>query len=96
MNNTTAIELIAQERKEQIEKHGKTVESDATINKSYDLKDGAIGILTDFKKWPKHWNADQGKRIWSKPYKKRLIIAAALLAAEIDRLIFNEEQQKKA
>jgi hypothetical protein len=35
---------------------------------------------------PVDWNEDIFNRMMNKPYKKRLVIAGALLAAEIDRL----------
>lgn len=87
----TGIELIAEERKEQIEKHGRTIENDIDINVHYQLNEGAIGLL-----WvdeeersvapPVGWD----ERIWNKmegkPYEERLIIAGALIAAEIDRI----------
>lgn len=90
----TGIELIAQERKEQIGKHGISVEEDARMNAKGELAQAA-NTLTDYlidsyedrllcNPWP--WNNGAWKKICSKPYKERLVVAGALIAAEIDRL----------
>lgn len=91
----TGIELIAQERKEQIEKHGRTVERDVIENTHFQLTEAA-GLLTaldmdDFQSdseaiCPTGWNVTIWSRMYNKDYKERLIIAGALIAAEIDRL----------
>lgn len=93
----SGIELIAVERQEQIEKHGRTAETDELFNAGYQLCKGASSLLfspTDegldlmsadlFR--PKGWNKDIWDKMLGKPYKERLIIAGALIAAEIDRL----------
>lgn len=94
----TGIELIAQERHEQIEKHGRTVDLDATMNLA-----GQLTIAAEFLIQPGEYqrpNADEGilenipygwdDRIWLKMcyknQKERLVIAGALIAAEIDRI----------
>lgn len=90
----TGIELIAQERAEQIEKHGRTVEYDLIQNREYQLSTAAallarqeemdnleISVLR-----PEHWVFKLWVRMCHKSYKERLIIAGALIAAEIDRL----------
>ena len=88
----TGIELIAQERKEQIEKHGRTVEQDVKLNSSYQLAIGASKLLAypaesnNHKLPPNGWDVDIYKKMQDKPYKERLIIAGALIAAELDRL----------
>jgi hypothetical protein len=88
----TGIELIAQERKEQIEKHGRTVEKDVIENDFYQLKLAAIMLLgggyrLDHKnEVPFCWDEKIWQHMISKPIKERLIIAGALIAAEIDRL----------
>lgn len=40
----TGIELITKERQEQIEKHGRTIESDVEYNDNYELTD-AVSML---------------------------------------------------
>lgn len=97
----TGIELIAQERKEQIEKHGKSIDDDIKHNAYRELTKAAKGLLDfntkgnkkddeDYAEFLrlKSWNKD----IWinmccNKSYKERLIIAGALIAAELDRII---------
>jgi len=94
MNNLTGAELIAKERKEQIEKHGRTTELDKKINSSGQLVYAAILLLSTGEHldgrgkegYPVNWNEDVYLKMLDKPYKERLIIAGALLAAEIDRL----------
>lgn len=85
----TGIELIAEERQEQIEKHGRTVESDIRMNKNRQLRIAAARLISDdafILDPPEGWN----KKIWDKMKRKnlneRVIIAGALLAAEIDRI----------
>lgn len=88
----TGIEMIAQERKEQIEKHGRTVESDVNNNPDGVLRLAARELITFIRgtedRVPDGWDKD----IWEKMAKKnvieRLVIAGALIAAEIDRLNF--------
>lgn len=89
----TGIELIAQERKEQIEKHGRTIEKDIEVN--FDCQLGtAAGILSyelidelDCQDDPPlNWDLKLWQKMYGKPYKERLIIAGALIAAELDRL----------
>jgi hypothetical protein len=96
----TGIELIADERKEQIEKHGRSVECDVKFNSHYQLTIGAellIQILNDsinedmdeYDECPEPpfmWDRKLWDKMCRKPYKERLIIAGALIAAEIDRL----------
>ncbi len=93
----TGIELIAQERKEQIEKHGRTIASDVIQNQSQELAIGAIALLeTDcpdeitegrsIGKFPIQWDNELCLKMVNKSYKDRLIIAGAFCAAEIDRL----------
>jgi hypothetical protein len=92
----TGIELIAAERQEQIEKHGRTIESDVKYNKDTQLSFGAA-ILTcpnpeQYQKAENNYACPEGwdLKIWDKmrikSYKDRLIIAGALIAAEIDRI----------
>lgn len=90
------IELIAQERAEQIEKHGRTVQRDVEENRFNQLIDAVIMLLQTnrFKMGlPSFWDGKIWKHMIEKPYKDRLIIAGALIAAEIDRLQAEEEQK---
>lgn len=97
-NMKTGIELIAQERKEQIEKHGRTVESDLTENNDNQLRVAAMRLIGDRNDYhpPFGWSYEIWNKMLSKPVKERLIIAGALIAAEIDRIQIELEKALKA
>jgi hypothetical protein len=82
----TGVELIAQERREQVEKHGWTAEhDDQHINE--ELQQAAAMVLTeDDQYWPEDWDTRWQAQIMRKTPKERLVIVGALIAAEIDRL----------
>lgn len=87
----TGIELIAQEREEQITKHGRTVEQDVRENDNFQLTLAAAMLTAPNPKQfatptPGGWSWKIWNRMINKPYKERIIIAGALIAAEIDRL----------
>jgi hypothetical protein len=86
----TGIELIAQERQEQIEKHGRTLQHDSIHNKHHELRLGAIRIAdvpsVRFNNPPNGWDPVIWEKMCDKSYTDRLIIAGALIAAEIDRI----------
>jgi hypothetical protein len=86
----TGIELIVAERQEQIEKHNKTVEYDVKHNAGEQLSYAAEALITDdvHCEWsaPYGWHPETWNKMKVKPYKERLIMAGALIAAEIDRL----------
>lgn len=91
----TGIELIAKERKEQIEKHGRSIHEDRVHNSElpYALTKAASSLtiypmtttVVEFGR-PENWNKDIWEKMCKKKYKERLIIAGALIAAEIDRV----------
>lgn len=88
----TGIELIADERQEQIEDHGRTIEHDVQHNQNFQLSEAA-GMLTILDPndlphiiAPTGWDEWHFKCMMDKPYEDRLVIAGALLAAELDRL----------
>lgn len=87
----TGVELISEERQEQILKHKRSVEEDVRLNTKGQLS-VAAGILSqkfipdDMDLIPKEWNEIIWSKMLRKPYKERLIIAGALIAAEIDRI----------
>lgn len=89
----TGIELIADERWEQVKKHGRTIEKDLQLNDNEQLSMAAEMLLAvsheegiDPMSFPDGWDHDICQKMISKSYKERLIIAGALIAAEIDRL----------
>ncbi len=89
----TGIELIAIERKEQIEKHNRSIQWDEHVNPDGQLSRAASLLCAEDRhtmepeEWlPEGWDMDIWVKMWNKPHKERLIIAGALIAAEIDRL----------
>lgn len=81
----TGIELIAKERQEQIEKHGFDRRHDE--GEAYNLSNAAVFVLThDERYYPEEWEEKWKDKFVSKGYEERLIVAGALIAAEIDRL----------
>lgn len=93
--NKTGIELIAQERQEQIEKHGWDAEHDA-YNDNKELIQACLfcldhytgpgsGLMT-YKDWPMGWLSMFKDKILKKDDIGKLKVAGAFIAAEIDRL----------
>lgn len=99
LNKMNGIELIAKERQEQIVKHGISVESDVTYNKAYQLTEAAAILATEmfpssrkrFAAMPSDWEDQRCLKMCNKPRMQRLIIAGALIAAEIDKIIAKDE-----
>lgn len=97
----TGIELILQERSEQLFKHDVSTQDDFQRNNERQLTYAAKLLISTeklitmvYENPPKGWNKHIWKRLLDKPYKERLVIAAALIAAEIDRLQIHEELEK--
>ena len=85
----TGIELIAEERAEQLDKHQRTIEDDVEYNPDGQIRDAACELAQDepiFRYFPKMWQGKIMQHAISKSYKDRLVIAGALIAAEIDRI----------
>ena len=97
MNTKTGIELIAEERKRQIEKEGWSHEHDAQHKNGELAQAAACYALNKLPvpklkfPWPQHW--DKRKK---HDRKKSLAIAGALIAAELDRLMREEENESEA
>jgi hypothetical protein len=93
MGMLSGVELISQERQEHIVKHNRDVNFDQEVNSKGQLvyasvlllNDGHDGAMGD-EGYPLNWNEDVWLKMSSKPYKERLVIAGALIAAEIDRI----------
>ncbi len=96
----TGIELIAKERQEQIEKHGRTIESDIELNRAYQLTEAAAVLSTEmarsskkrFAMMPDDWDDEISLKMCKKGRKERLIIAGALIAAELDKILALEKK----
>lgn len=94
-NMKTGIELIEQERAEQIGKHDRQIASDVNLNKSGELRKAAIALIDghgegDITGLPLHWTDSICRHMMGKSYVERLAIAGAFCAAEIDRVNFIE------
>ncbi len=96
----TGIDLIAKERREQLEKHCRSVRDDTLNNDKGQLRYAVLELLgmedsPFMPDCPRGWN----RRIWynmsSKSYKNRLIISGALIAAEIDRINYIDNENEK-
>lgn len=92
-NLKTGVELINDERNEQIEKHGRTVKKDVLENDDYQLSRFASVLCLPFTNSfnakydiPHNWDKELCVKMLNKTYHERLIIAGALLAAEFDRI----------
>ena len=96
MNSIEGVLLILEERVEQQIKHGRTVEDDVKYNNDSQLSFAASSLIRDYLhnmspsmirlQCPNNWNLQHWHKMCNKPYKERLIIAGALIAAEIDRV----------
>lgn len=86
----TGIELITEERREQLEKHGRTIEDDKVLNKRRQLRSAAYMLISEqafIMDAPEGWDEKIWDKMRRKALKERLIIAGALIAAEIDRIL---------
>ncbi|MFP7656109.1 hypothetical protein [Chryseobacterium proteolyticum] len=87
------VQLIAQERQKQIDKYGFTAQYSVEHPEYYENKQlqQAALILTglDYAEspvTPDNWDPDRFTKLCNENRKERLIIAGALIAAELDRL----------
>jgi len=98
------VHRIFEERNEQIFKHNYSIERDVKFNGNHELGQAAARLLftpadaeetTDLMHEdifvPKGWNKDIWFRMVNKTYEERLVIAGALIAAELDRLQYIKE-----
>ena len=102
----TGVELITEERQKQIDKHGFTAEHHAlNSEKLYNnnqMQQASIYLLDEDvsedemqSRIPVNWDKQWFLRLNSRDKKERLIIAGALIAAELDRLNYIEENNIK-
>lgn len=95
----TGIELITEERQKQIDKHGFTAEHHALNTdkwyKESQLIEASIKLsyVIPDKKTPKNWSKPWFSNLCDRTHKERLIIAGALIAAELDRLNCIEDKK---
>jgi phosphoenolpyruvate-protein kinase (PTS system EI component) len=99
----TGIELIAEERREQIEKHKHSIEEDRKYNGNGELilavhalliedEEHADGLAAKIRvqEMPAGWDYDACVKMAKKTRLERLVIAGALIAAEIDSMDHEE------
>lgn len=79
------IELIYQERQEQIEKHGFSVKDDLSYSENELIKAALFCINPKQFEWPFNWNEKFRDKIINKTEIERLSVAGAFIAAQIDR-----------
>lgn len=100
-NLTIGSKLIAEERQKQIDKHGFTAEHHLNHPEWYkdnQLPSAAMHLcveIIDFEWTPLKWDKEWFDRLRKRPYQERLIIAGALIAAEIDRQKYIEMMSQK-
>lgn len=85
----SAIERITNKRHSQIYKHGYDLKHDVKFNRKGQLLDAARILIRKNpgnELQPAGWTFEIWQRMISKPLTERLVIAAALIAAEIERL----------
>lgn len=93
----TGIDQITIERNEQLTVHNRTIAADKANNTEFQLTDAAGALIMNYPEGvspvlvhgnnpPIGWSSEIWNNMLSKPYKERLVIAGALIAAEIDRI----------
>jgi len=87
----SGVDKIAEERSEQQEKHGFSIEFDVDFNKNESLTIAAQGILyrgiyNRLAACPPKWDKERWDKMCHKSYAERLVLAGAWIAAEIDRV----------
>jgi hypothetical protein len=94
---THGIDEIAKERRDQIEKHGKTPIIDFLDNAdNKGLTNGALFLITlEDEHFPKHWLPESKNKFKGKGYVERLAIAGSFLAAQIDLYRMSPEDVDK-
>lgn len=89
----TGIELIAEERGHQLTKY--SLQDDLDINGGNQLAIGAMRLISGdievHQRVPEDWDWEQWERMCRKTYEERIVIAGALLAAELDRINASKE-----
>lgn len=93
----TGVQLITEEREKQISKHGFTGEHHFNHPEWYEngqLIEAShkLSFIMSNSETPQNWDSEWFKDLCRRPYKERLIIAGALIGAEIDRISFETEK----
>jgi hypothetical protein len=93
--------LIADERREQIYRHKRTVANDVLTNTDNELEKAALRLISQvlgkhYSLWPKHWDEDICDKMDQKTDFEKIQIAGAFLAAALDQRMANGCQPGKA
>jgi len=92
VEDMTGVEKIQHERVEQKIKHNHSIKSDWEQYPDFELCRLAEAVLQggidDY--FPSNMDSSKWEKVMKKSYEERLVIAGALIAAEIDRLNFTE------
>jgi broad specificity phosphatase PhoE len=88
----TGVQLIAAERREQIMKHRRTVLNDHKTNTNNELGLAAMRLImqvssknVNLPSWPEHWDKKICAKMDAKTDFEKMVIAGALIAADVDR-----------
>ena len=98
--NTIGLQLIVDERLKQIDKHGFTAEHHFNNPQFYDkgqliYASRLLSMLQiHLPMTPANWDQQWFNNLTERSHKQRLIIAGALIAAELDRLDFIENNSQ--
>lgn len=83
----SGVDLIGEEREEQLNVHEFTIGRDKKVNGDGQLAEAAIYVISkDPYHFPKDWNTEWYTKLTKKKGIEALKVAGALIAAEIDRL----------
>lgn len=85
---------IVWERVKQVTIKDRSVEDDVKYNTQGELIRGAMYILQLETEWPETWNDEYRQKVDTYDNKKRLVVAGALIAAELDRVIYLENKKE--
>lgn len=97
--NAEGAEEIARERARQFIEHRHSIKDDVLHNPNGELVIAARALMKELcnpHDFPEHWGIAYVRKLILKPYTERLIIAGALLAAEVDRRKYIQEVIRKA
>ena len=87
----TGIQMISEERKEQIEKHGWDLSHDQDYGHNELIKAALFCINQEYFEWPFEWDDEFRDKILGKNRVEQLTRAGAFIAAEIDRIKYEEQ-----
>lgn len=92
---SAGVQLIQQERLEQVVKHGWDIEHDSVYENGELLQAAKFCIEPLVYAWPQNWLVKFGEKIFYNSRIDQLKKAGAFIAAEIDRLLAKQEKEKQ-